>query len=71
MQAEDDKPYVDSSIAYFVGMKRASRPAELHIFPRGGHGYGIFRNGNPTQEWPDLAMNWFKREIMQGKPFIG
>ena len=70
MQAEDDKSFVDSSLAYFVGMKNANRPAELHIFPRGGHGYGIFMNGNPTQEWPALAMNWFNREIMKGKPII-
>lgn len=61
VQAENDAPYVDSSLTYFAALKAAKVPAELHLFPTGGHGYGIRHRGNPTDAWPDLAAAWLKR----------
>lgn len=63
MQAEDDTLWA-SSIAYFIAMKKAGVDAELHVFPKGGHGYGLLRNGKPTQVWPDLARDWLYRDII-------
>ena len=65
MQAEDDTSLVDSSIAYFMALKRERIPSELHMFSHGGHGYGMFKNGNPTAVWPELAMKWFAGDIMK------
>lgn len=61
VQAEDDGPYVDSSLAYFIALKAAKVPAELHLFPNGGHGYGLRKKGKATDAWPDLASAWLKR----------
>lgn len=61
LQAEDDGPYVDSSLAYFIALKAAKVPAELHLFPDGGHGYGLRKKGKSTDVWPDLAAAWLKR----------
>lgn len=61
VQAEDDGPYVDSSLAYFAALKEAKVPAELHLFPNGGHGYGLRKHGTATDAWPELAAVWLKR----------
>jgi len=61
IQAEDDGPYVDSSLAYYVALKAAKVPAELHLFPAGGHGYGIRKHNKPTDAWPESAADWLKR----------
>lgn len=65
IQAEDDGDLVQSSLAYFIAMREAKVPAELHLFSRGGHGYGMFRKGNPTDVWPQLAMRWFESDVMK------
>jgi acetyl esterase/lipase len=61
LQAENDKPYVDSSLAYFIALKAAGVPAELHIYPDGGHGYGLRKRGSSTDAWGGLAEAWLKR----------
>jgi len=61
LQAEDDKPYVDSSLAYFIALKAAKVPVEMHLFPDGGHGYGMRIKGKSTDVWPTLAAAWLKR----------
>lgn len=58
VQAEDDRSYVDSSIAYFIALKAVKVPAELHLFPNGGHGYGLRHRGKATDVWPGLAETW-------------
>jgi acetyl esterase/lipase len=63
VQAEDDRPYVDSSLAYFIALKAAGVKAEMHIFPSGGHGYGLRQRGQPTDAWGDFAKVWLKRTV--------
>lgn len=65
IQAEDDKTLVDSSLAYFIALKKFAVPAELHLFSRGGHGYGMLRRGNPTDAWMSLAIRWFETDVMK------
>lgn len=33
-------------------------PASLHLYPSGGHGYGMEKRGRPTDEWPKVAEQW-------------
>lgn len=61
IQAEDDSAHVDSSLAYWIALKAAKVPVELHVFPNGGHGYGLRKKGNATDVWPDLAAVWLKQ----------
>lgn len=37
---------------------QADRPAELHFFSRGGHGFGMVRQGLPSDRWPELLSMW-------------
>ncbi len=36
----------------------ADRPSELHVFARGGHGFGMVRQGLPSDRWTDLFLAW-------------
>lgn len=66
MQAEDDS-LIDSAVCYYIALKKAKVPVEMHLFSRGGHGYGLLRNGNPTEVWPELAYNWLCTDIMKSR----
>lgn len=60
IQAEDDKSYIDSSLFYYYALKEAGVPAWLHLYSRGGHGYGLRNTGAAVNEWPDRAEDWFR-----------
>lgn len=60
LQAEDDPVHVENATAYFLALKAAHVPAELHIFAQGGHGYGLRRTALPITGWPDLVDAWLK-----------
>lgn len=42
--------------------KKANVPVELHIFPDGGHGFGMNRKGKSCDAWTDLLAEWMKRQ---------
>ena len=41
LQAENDPVHVENSVVYFLALKNAMVPAELHIYAEGGHAYGL------------------------------
>ena len=58
VQAEDDPVHVENATNYFLQLKSAKVPAELHIYAEGGHGYGLRRAALPVTTWPDTAAIW-------------
>ncbi len=58
VQAEDDPVHVENSVVYFMALKNASVPAELHIYTQGGHGYGLRRTALPITTWPQSVDIW-------------
>ena len=60
VQAEDDPVHVENAVVYFMQLKNAKVPAELHIFAKGGHGYGLRRTALPVTSWPDSALTWLR-----------
>jgi acetyl esterase/lipase len=58
VQAEDDPVHVENATTYFLQLKEAKVPAELHIYAEGGHGYGLRRTKLPVTGWPDLVEKW-------------
>jgi acetyl esterase/lipase len=60
IQAEDDKNLINSSIAYFYALKEAGAPATLHIYPTGGHGYGIRDTKATVNLWYERAEDWLR-----------
>jgi acetyl esterase/lipase len=59
-QAQDDSSYVDSSLVYYRALKNANIPAELHLYPSGGHGYGLRRTEVTVTTWPDRVEDWMR-----------
>jgi acetyl esterase/lipase len=47
---------------FYVELKKAHVPAELHIFSRGGHGYGLRRPENAVSQWPKLCEQWIQAQ---------
>ncbi|MGD0548797.1 MAG: alpha/beta hydrolase [Terracidiphilus sp.] len=60
VQAEDDPAHVENAVVYFLALKNAKVPAELHIYAEGGHGYGLRKNGLPVHDWPGLVEIWLE-----------
>src|SRR5581483_9271100 len=58
LQAEDDGVKVENSLLYYAALKQAKVPVEMHLFARGGHGYGLRRTELPITAWPGLAEKW-------------
>ena len=55
----DDKMRGAQSALLFVELKKADVPAELHVFSKGGHGYGI-RGDQPAAKWNLALAGWLK-----------
>lgn len=57
---QDDAVRVETALFYSVALKQSGVPFELHIYPKGGHGYGLRRTENPVTAWNDRAAEWMK-----------
>ena len=59
LQAEDDHvDNVDDSLAYYVALKNAGVPVEMHLYAQGGHAFGLRRTKFPITGWPQLVETW-------------
>jgi acetyl esterase/lipase len=59
LQAEDDHvDNVDDSLAYYIGLKKAGVPVEMHLYAQGGHAFGLRRTKFPITGWPQLVETW-------------
>ena len=67
-QAENDYgAKVESSVDYFLALKNAKVPAEMHIYAEGGHGFGLRPTDAPVaMKWPVLAGEWLQTIHMLG-----
>lgn len=54
---------VQNSLALYLALQTRRRPAELHAFAEGGHGFGVRANpALPASHWPELFMTFARRE---------
>lgn len=59
VQAEDDPmDPVENSLVYHAALRKARVPAELHLYVKGGHAFGLRRTSFPITEWPQLVEKW-------------
>ena len=56
--AQDDRYLFKIVEQLYADWSNADRPAELHIFAKGGHGFGMVRQGLPCDRWIDLFEAW-------------
>lgn len=61
MHTDDDGVVPENSVLFYLALRRARVPAELHIYQKGGHGYGFYPKDNPAlASWPDRLRDWLK-----------
>ena len=59
LQAENDKvDNVNQSLVYYIALKNAGVPAEIHLYAEGGHAFGLRRTKLPIAGWPQLVETW-------------
>ena len=67
IHAGDDKTVkVENSILFFEALQKNKVPSEMHIYEKGGHGFGL-HNSTTKDEWFDTAINWMlTNKLMKG-----
>ncbi len=66
--AQDDPVRVENVLHYSVALQAAKVPFEMHVYPTGGHGYGLRRTKEAVTSWPDRATDWLRsRGLLEKK----
>lgn len=60
IHANNDPVSPINSVAYYLALRKAKVEAELHIFPSGGHGYGLRPSKHAVTGWPVMVERWMK-----------
>ena len=50
----------ENSVYYYLALRKAGVPAEMHIFEKGPHGVGLANNDAALSEWSKLMANWLR-----------
>ena len=67
VQAENDNvDAVNHSIAYYLALKDAGVPVEMHLYAQGGHAFGLHATDLPIGHWPELVEQWLHTLGMRG-----
>lgn len=53
-----DDPYGNSSLAMTTALRDKKISVELHMLPKGGHGYGLRKGNIAAETWPVFAEKW-------------
>jgi acetyl esterase/lipase len=57
---QDDGVRVENALFYALALKNAKVPVELHVYPTGGHGYGLRPSKDFITTWPQRATDWMR-----------
>jgi acetyl esterase/lipase len=49
---------VENSVMFYLALRKAGIPAEMHIYPKGKHGVGLAQNDPVLRTWPDHLTDW-------------
>jgi acetyl esterase/lipase len=62
VHAHDDGLSVEHSIRFYLASRKAKVPAELHVYSKGGHGFGMRQRGRPVSAWRERWLEWMEAE---------
>jgi acetyl esterase/lipase len=60
LSANDDPGGSKASFQVYSAWKAAALPVELHIYSKGGHGFGMSRRNLPVDDWIDRLGDWLR-----------
>jgi acetyl esterase/lipase len=58
--SEDTVVPAENSVHYYLALKKAGVPAEMHVFEKGPHGVGLANDDAALSEWSKLLANWLR-----------
>ncbi len=58
--ASDDGHVAENSIALYMALHKLKVPVELHVYVRGGHGFGLRPSDHPSSSWPQHCQRWLQ-----------
>jgi acetyl esterase/lipase len=58
VQTEDDPIDVQNALTYYSELKNFKVPAEIHLYAKGGHGYGMRTVEGDLMDYPKLLQSW-------------
>jgi acetyl esterase/lipase len=64
--AADDEMAAPLTLRLYADWRAAGLPAELHIYAQGGHGFGMHKNGVPSDSWIERFADWLQAQGMVG-----
>ncbi len=65
---EDKTVPAENSVLFYLALRKAGVPAEMHIIEHGPHGVGLFLKDPLLGKWPELLANWLRsRGLLTGK----
>ena len=65
---QDDPVHVENGLVYTLALQKAKVSVELHIYPVGGHGYGLRPSKNQVSHWPRRVSQWLTAQGLLKKP---
>lgn len=67
---EDEVVPAENSVAFYRALRDADVPAELHLYEKGGHGFGLAPTDPVLSTWTDRWVDWAReRELLGGGPW--
>jgi acetyl esterase/lipase len=63
---DDELGLAADSIAVYERWRAAGLPVELHLFARGGHGFGMREQGLPSDTWIERFVDWLSSSGLLG-----
>jgi acetyl esterase/lipase len=61
VQAENDPvDDVRNSLSYYLALRNAKVPSELHLYAEGGHAFGLRSSSKLITQWPSLVEKWLR-----------
>ncbi len=59
VHADDDKAVpAMNSVLFYEALKKFNIPSELHIYQKGGHGFGLAMYDSVLRQWPEQLKQW-------------
>lgn len=58
----------ENSVLFYMALRKAGVPAELHIFEPGAHGVGLAMNDAVLGAWPPLLSSWLRARGLLSTP---
>ncbi|MEM9339137.1 MAG: alpha/beta hydrolase [Bacteroidota bacterium] len=54
----DEGVPIENSLLFYQALTEVGVPSSMHLYPSGGHGYGLARSKDLIGDWPDQFISW-------------